>query len=92
MALGVLLGGAVTVCTTNNRGFTPDELAGRALDKIVFVSDNSSTEIKEQVLLFKENIKNILIFYMNEAAKSERTNIINKLNDAGYNDASSIIN
>ncbi len=36
----VLLGGGVKVMTTSNRGFNPEEVADRALDKIIAVGSD----------------------------------------------------
>ena len=43
----------VDVHTTNNRGFTPEEVAKRCADKIVEVSDKATPEIREQARAFK---------------------------------------
>lgn len=81
----VLLGG-VTVQTTNNRGFTPEEIADRALDKIISVGGNSHPAIVDQAMAFRENIRHVLVFYLKEAVQSERTTIANRLREAGYPD------
>jgi hypothetical protein len=81
---GVLLGGAVTVLTTNNRGWTPEEIAERALDKIIYVGQSSHPAIRDQAEAFRENIRKILVFYMNEAIKSNQTTIAARLREAGH--------
>jgi len=81
----VLLGG-VTVQTTNGRGFTPEEIADRALDKIISVGGNSHPAIVDQAMAFRENIRHVLVFYLKEAVQSERTTIANRLREAGYPD------
>ena len=81
---GVLLGGSVVVMTTNNRGFTPEEVAERALDKIIYVGGNSHPAIREQAEAFRENIRKILVFYMEEAIKSHGTTIAARLREAGH--------
>jgi hypothetical protein len=81
---GVLLGGSVVVMTTNNRGFTPEEVAERALDKIIYVGGNCHPAIRDQAEAFRENIRQILVFYMNEAIKSDRTTIAARLREAGH--------
>ena len=40
--------GNVLVRTTSNRGFTPEEIAERALDKIVYVGSQSHPAIRDQ--------------------------------------------
>lgn len=79
-----LLGGSVVVHTTQNRGFTPEEIAERALDKIIYVGGNSHPAIREQAEAFREAIKQVVIFYMKEAIKSDRTSIAIKLREAGH--------
>jgi hypothetical protein len=81
---GVLLGGSVVVMTTNNRGFTPEEVAERALDKIIYVGGNCHPAIRDQAEAFRENIRQILVFYMNEAIHSDRTTIAARLREAGH--------
>ena len=79
----VLLGGVV-VQTTNGRGFTPEEIAERALDKIISVGDDSHPVVRDQALAFRERIRSVLVFYMKEAVQSERTTIANRLREAGH--------
>lgn len=81
---GVLLGGGVVVMTTNNRGWTPEEIAERALDKIIYVGGNSHPAIRDQAEAFRENIRQVLVFYLNEAIKSDRTTIAARLREAGH--------
>lgn len=81
---GVLLGGGVVVMTTNNRGWTPEEIAERALDKIIYVGGSSHPAIREQAEAFRENIRQVLVFYLNEAVKSDRTTIAARLREAGH--------
>jgi hypothetical protein len=81
---GVLLGGQVTVLTTSNRGFMPEEIAERALDKIIYVGGNSHPVIRDQAEVFRENIRKIIVFYMKEAIKSDRTTVAAILREAGH--------
>ena len=46
----------VNVHTTQNRGFTPEEIASRCADKIIQVSDNAAPEIQEQARAYKHAI------------------------------------
>jgi hypothetical protein len=81
---GVLLGGSVEVLTTSNRGFMPEEIAERALDKIIYVGGNSHPAIRDQAEAFRENIRKVLVFYMKEAIQSDRTTIAARLREAGH--------
>jgi len=74
----------VTVHTTNNRGFTPEELAAQALEKIVTVSDSVDPIVREQAHAFQERIRAVLIHYLTQAAQSDRTTVTTALNAAGH--------
>ena len=79
-----LLGGAVRVESTQGRGFTPEEVAERALDKIIAVGGQSHPLITEQAQAFRENIRKVLVFYMHEAVRSHNVTLVNKFKKAGY--------
>ena len=92
--MSVLFGveaGNVMVQTTSNRGFTPEEIAERALDKIVYVGSQSHPAIRDQAEAFKDSIRKVLVFYMHEAVRSHNTTIANKLNNAGHPDLAVIL-
>lgn len=82
--VSVLLGGSVRVETTQNRGFTPEEISERALDKIMYVGSQTHPLIREQAEAFRDNIRKILVFYMNEAVRSHNVTLVNKFKKAGY--------
>lgn len=88
---GILMSGFVTVHTTTNRGFTPEEIAERALDKIVYVGSQSHPVIRDQAQAFRDHIRKVLVAYMEEAVQSERTTIANKLREAGHPELISIL-
>jgi hypothetical protein len=76
--------GNVMVMATEGRGFTPEEIAERALDKIIFVGSQTHPAIREQAEAFKDNIRRVLIFYMHEAVRSHNVTLVNKFTQAGY--------
>ena len=88
---GKILGGVVDVMTTDHRGFTPEEVAERCLDKIVSVSDSAAPEIREQARAFKDGLRAVLVYYMREAIRSDRTSVYNALVDAGQKDLADLI-
>lgn len=88
---GKILGGVVDVMTTDHRGFTPEEVAERCLDKIVSVSDSAAPEIREQARAFKDGIRAVLVYYMREAIRSDRTSVYNALVGAGQKDLADMI-
>jgi hypothetical protein len=79
----VLLGGFI-VKTTNGRGFTPEELAEQAIDKIIYVGSQSHPAIRDQAEVFKHQIKSVIISYMKQAVASQNTTIANRLTQAGH--------
>jgi len=81
----------VDVKTTHNRGFTPEEVAQRCADKIVFVGDSAPPAIRDQALAYKRNITKIIEFYLREAVKSDRTTVYNAIKDAGHPDLAELI-
>ena len=60
----VLLGGGVKVMTTSGRGFNPEEVAERALDKIIAVGSDSHPAVRVQAEAFKNDIRKVLVQYM----------------------------
>jgi len=79
------------VFTTTNRGHSPEEMAEMAMNKIMLVSKEAPPVIRDQALAHRENLKNILIFYMNRMAQSERTTIWALLKQQGHEDMADII-
>jgi len=88
---GKISPGIVEVQTTDHRGFTPEEVAERCLNKLISVSDTAPPAIKEQALAYKDHLSAVLVFYMNEAVNSDRTTIYNVLCDAGQKDLAELI-
>jgi hypothetical protein len=79
-----ILNGDIKVYSTINRGFTPEEIAERAIDKIIFVGKDSHPLVREQAEAYKNHIKSVVLFYLKEAVKSDRTTLANRLRDAGH--------
>jgi hypothetical protein len=86
------LGGTVAVHSTSGRGFTPEELAERALDKIVYVGSKSHPVIRDQAEAFKNNLRVVLIQYLHQAVRSDRTTIANRLREAGHPELTILLN
>ena len=80
---GKISSGIVDVQTTSNRGFTPEEVAARCLDRIVKVSESAPPVIKDQALAYKDSLRQVLTHYMREAIQSDRTTVYNALLNAG---------
>ena len=74
----------VKVQTTNNRGFSPDEVAERCVEKLISVSDDAHPAIRDQAKAFQKHMEKVVAFYMREAIRSDRTTVYNALRDAGH--------
>jgi|TARA_S200002703_G_scaffold18828_2_gene15399 hypothetical protein len=92
-ALNLNVGGnfAVNVETTNNRGFTPEEIAERCADKIISISDTADPIIRNQAHAFRNHVVKVISLYMREAIKSDRTTIFNAIVDAGQPELAELI-
>lgn len=88
-----LLGGeGVKVMTTQGRGFTPEEIADRAVNKIISVGSQTHPAIRDQAQAFKENIRDVLVFYIKEAVQSDRVTLSNRLKEAGHPELVKLLN
>jgi len=76
--------GDVMVMATEGRGFTPEEIAERALDKIIYVGSHTHPAIRDQAEAFKDNIRQVLVQYMHEAVRSHNVTLVNKFKQAGH--------
>lgn len=78
--------GSVFVETTQSRGWTAEELAARAADKIIYVGDQSHPAVQAQARAFKESVKHVVAFYLKEAVEQDRATIAMRLREAGHPD------
>lgn len=76
--------GNIAVSSVSDRGFTPEELAEQALDKIIYVGGNCHPAIQEQAEAFKNQIRGVLVQYMHQAIKSNHTTLANQFRAAGH--------
>lgn len=88
--ISALLGG-VRVYATMDRGSNADEIAQRALDKIIHVGARSSPEITAQAEAYKEQIRAVLVHYIGVAQKAERDTVCAALSRRGLDDLSDVI-
>jgi len=76
--------GNVMVMVTEGRGSTPEEVAERALDKIIYVGSHAHPAIRDQAEAFKDSIREVLVHYMHEAVRSHNVTLVNKFKQAGH--------
>jgi len=80
---GALLG-QITAVAVSGRGFTPEEVAEMALDKIIYIGENSHPALRDQAEAFRGQIRTVLVKYMKQAVTSHNTTLANRLRDAGH--------
>ena len=76
--------GTVQVMTTNNRGFSAEELADRALDQIINVGDNAPPVSADQARAFQENLREVLIYFVREAMRSRNVTPAAQFTEAAF--------
>jgi hypothetical protein len=74
----------VSVHTTENRGFTPEEVALRCVERLISISETADPVLKDQAQAYKAQAHKLIAYYMREAIRSDRTTIYNALTDAGH--------
>lgn len=80
---GALLG-QITAISVSGRGFTPEEVAEMALDKIIYIGESSHPALRDQAEAFRDQIRTVLVKYMRQAVISHNTTLANRLRDAGH--------
>tara|TARA_A100000172_G_scaffold79536_1_gene66825 strand:- start:2335 stop:2616 length:282 start_codon:yes stop_codon:yes gene_type:complete len=83
--------GQVFVTTTQQKGHDPDFWAQSASDRIISVGNNSHPLIAQQAEAFKENVQKIILYYIQEAIKSDRTTLIAELERQGQQEMANIL-
>ena len=83
--------GQVFVQTTDHRGFTAQEIADRAVEKIIYVGEQTAPEIARSAREYKGEIHKVLVKYLQEAQDSERKTIREQLSKQGYPEIAQLI-
>lgn len=83
--------GNVVVFATSNRGHTAEEIAEMAVRKIVSISATTPPVIRDQAIAYREELKEVLVFYFKKMALSERTTIWALMKRQGHEDVAEII-
>lgn len=88
---GQFIAGDVRAYTTQGRGLNVEEIADMALRRLVHIADTAPPELREQAFQFKANIRRLLIEYMHQAIKSDRTTLYNNLKGSGFPEVAEIV-
>jgi hypothetical protein len=83
-ALGGAEIGEIKATLVSGRGFTPEEVAEQALNKIISVGGNCHPVIRDQAEAFKNDIRGVLVHYMKQAVRSNHTTLANRFRAAGH--------
>jgi len=83
--------GQVKVFTSNDGGHSPEQIADMAVNKIIAVSETAPPPIRDQALAYRNNIKDVILYYMRKMAQSERTTMWALLRKQGHEDMAEII-
>ena len=68
----------------SGRGFTPEEVAEMALDKIIYIGANANPIIREQAEAYRTQLREVLVRYMKQAVASHNTTLMNRFRNAGH--------
>ncbi len=90
-ASGGALLGDIKAMGVSGRGFTPEELAENALDRIISISASADPVIRQQAEAFRTHIKSVLVSYGRQCVKSNHTTISNRLRDAGHSELTKLL-
>jgi len=83
--------GIIEVHTTNEGGHPVEFWSNLCIERIVQVSQEAPEEVQNQVKEYKDNIQKVIEQYMQNAIKSDRITINNKLDKEGLTQASDLI-
>lgn len=83
--------GQVSVDTTSHAGLSVEYWAERCLDKIIQVGGRSHPLVTQQAEAFKDTIRVVLVAYMKNAIKSDRTTLYNEFLKQGETPMAEII-
>ena len=83
--------GHVQVFTSNDGGHSPEQIADMAMNKIMVVSETAPPSIRDQAAEYRNSIRDIIVYYLNQMANSERTTIWALLKKQGHADMAEII-
>ena len=83
--------GDIVVKTTQRRGLSPEELAERAVEQIVNVSDSVDPIVKQQAEAFRSRIYHVVLGIIKQAIKSDRNTLMNEFIQQGHPDIADIL-
>ena len=83
--------GSVKVFTSSNGGHSPETMADMAMNKIMVINEKAPPPIRDQAVAYRNNVRNVILYYLTEMAQTERTTIWALLRQQGHDDMAEII-
>jgi len=83
--------GKVNVFTSTDSGHSPEQIAEMAMNKIMVVSETAPPPIRDQAATYRNDIKDVILYYLRKMAQSERTTMWALLRKQGHEDMAEII-
>ena len=83
--------GICEVHTTENRGFTSEEIAERSVGKIVSIAESADPIVREQAEAFRSRLFHVIVKACNDAIQSDRTTLSSLLTQQGHKDMADIL-
>ena len=83
--------GNIKVFTSTNGGHSPEQIAEMAMNKIMSINETAPPAIRDQALAYRNDIKDVILYYMRKMAQSERTTMWALLRKQGHEDMAEII-
>ena len=73
----------VDVATTTNGGHPPEFWTEQAIKQIISIGDKTDPAISAQARAFRDQVEQVILFYMNKAIDCDRTTVAYILTQAG---------
>jgi len=83
--------GTVKVFTSNEGGHSPETMADMAMNKIITINEKAPPPIRDQAMAYRNKVRNVILYYLQQMAQSERTTIWALLKKQGHADMAEII-
>jgi hypothetical protein len=83
--------GSVRAFATSGRGLNVEEITEMCLNKMLHVADTAAPALKDQARMFRAQMKVLLMQYMHQAIRSDRTTLYNNLRGAGHSEVADLI-
>jgi hypothetical protein len=83
--------GQVQVFTSNEGGHSPEQMADMAMNKIMVINEKAPPPIRDQAIAYRDNVRNVILYYLQQMAQSERTTIWALLRKQGHENMAEII-